>query len=385
MAATLGGGYTSPAATPPLEDEDLLTEVLLRLPPQPSSLPRASLVSGRWRRLISDPRFVRRFRLRHRRNPPLVGFFDMGTRGLYFVPTLESPDRVPPGRFSLQLDDGDQAVPLGSRHGLVLFLYPSRKQVLVWDPVTAEQHCVALPPRFTGHVNMAAIHGAVLRAAGDVQHFQVVLLVVDNDDDIHHIRALACVYSSETRVWGDVFSAPLLPKVDLSSLYTRVYRPKAAVLVENSLYWMLVGNLVGILEFDLVKRSIAVISAPVDVFTEGKHEFTVLRTEGGGLGFLFLSKSNFSAQLWKRKTNSDGVASWELGRTIDLDKLIPLNSEERAHTFIVGFAEDNNVVFLWTVMGAFMIHLESMQLKKLPDLTVISCYHPFESVFAAGI
>ncbi|XBH60415.1 hypothetical protein VPH35_115019 [Triticum aestivum] len=294
----------------------------------------------------------------------------MGTRGLYFVPTLESPDRVPPGRFSLQLDDGDEAVPLGSRHGLVLLFNVSRKQILVWDPVTNDQHRVALPPRFTGHVNMTVIHGAVLRAARDVQHFQVVLLVVDNDDDIHHIRALACVYSSETGV-------------DLSSLYTRVYQPKAAVLVESSLYWMLVGNLVGILEFDLVKWSIALIPAPVDVFTEGKYEFTVLRTEGGGLGFLFLSKSDFSAQLWKRRTTSDGVASWELGRTIELDKLIPLNSKERAHTFIVGFAEDNNVVFLWMVMGAFMIHLESLQLKKLPDLTVISCYHPFESVFAA--
>ena len=34
----------SPAVKTPLEDDDLLSEILLRLPPQPSSLPRASLV-----------------------------------------------------------------------------------------------------------------------------------------------------------------------------------------------------------------------------------------------------------------------------------------------------------------------------------------------------
>ena len=61
------------------------------------------------------------------------------------------------------------------------------------------------------------------------------------------------------------------PKAHLSSLYTRVYRPKVVVQVGNSLYWILVGNLVGIIKLDLVKQSIVVIPAPVDVFTEGKH------------------------------------------------------------------------------------------------------------------
>ena len=61
------------------------------------------------------------------------------------------------------------------------------------------------------------------------------------------------------------------------------------MLVENSLYWMIAGDLVGILEFDLERKSIAVIQPPVDVFTEGKYEFRVVRAESGGLGFLFVS------------------------------------------------------------------------------------------------
>ena len=92
----------SPAAAPPLEDDDLLTEILLRLPPQPSSLPRASAVCKRWRHLVSDLRFIRSFRRHHRRNPPpLLGFFSRHVDRIAFQSTMEPPNRVPPGRFML--------------------------------------------------------------------------------------------------------------------------------------------------------------------------------------------------------------------------------------------------------------------------------------------
>jgi hypothetical protein len=52
----------------------MLWEILLRLPPQPSSLPRASAVCRRWRGLLTDPRFLRLFRAHHRK-PPLLGVF----------------------------------------------------------------------------------------------------------------------------------------------------------------------------------------------------------------------------------------------------------------------------------------------------------------------
>uniref|UniRef100_A0A8R7URJ1 F-box domain-containing protein n=1 Tax=Triticum urartu TaxID=4572 RepID=A0A8R7URJ1_TRIUA len=182
----------SPAAAP-LDDDDLLSKILLRLRPQPSSLPRASLVCRRWHLLDSDPRFARRFRLHHRRNPPLLGFFDEGPEEISFVPTLEPPNRVPPGRFSLKFDGGDRYVLLGCRHGLVLVYHPSWKQILVWDPVTADQHRIAVPPGFARDYGFIRIPAAVLRASGDV-HFQVALTVIDRE----HRRALACVYSSET-------------------------------------------------------------------------------------------------------------------------------------------------------------------------------------------
>ncbi|CAL5012005.1 unnamed protein product [Urochloa decumbens] len=56
------------------DDNDILSEILLRLPPKPSSLPRASLVCKGWRCLVSEPYFRHQFRARHR-NPPIIGFF----------------------------------------------------------------------------------------------------------------------------------------------------------------------------------------------------------------------------------------------------------------------------------------------------------------------
>lgn len=57
---------------PALEDDNLLAEFLLRLPPLPSSLARASLVCKRWRRLVAEPHFLRRFRSYHQKAPSLA-------------------------------------------------------------------------------------------------------------------------------------------------------------------------------------------------------------------------------------------------------------------------------------------------------------------------
>ncbi|XP_037454301.1 putative F-box/kelch-repeat protein At3g17280 [Triticum dicoccoides] len=368
----------SPAAAP-LDDDDLLSEILLRLPPQPSSLPRASLVCRRWRVLVSDPRFARRFRLHHRRNPPLLGFLHIGfrTRELSFLPALEPPNRVPPGRFSLKFGgDGDPFALLGCRHGLVLVYHASCKQILVWDPVTADQHRIAVPPRFARD---DVISGAVLRAAGDAQHFHVALTVLD-DEDKQHRRALACVYSSETGLWGDLVST-LLPCEASASM--RLISCKAAVLVRNSLYWVLFGNLDGFLEFDLERQVLAVIRMPMDLVAKGSYDICVMQAEDGGLGLFCVLQLDYIAQLWKRKTDCHGVASWVLGRTIELDKLIPMNLPEKMPVVILGFAEDNNGVCLWTPSVFFMVHLESLQSKKLLEANFFFVCRPFESVYTA--
>lgn len=190
---------------------------------------------------------------------------------------------------------------------------------------------------------------------------------------------LACVYSSETGVWGDLITTQLPSLVSAIFPPTLVNTGMPAVLAGGSLYWMLVGNFVGVLEFDLENQSLAVIRVPVHMLKEGNYAFSIMRAEGGGLGVLFLADDH-SIQLWKRKIDRDGVASWELGRTIDLNKLLSLDS--RGLT-ILGLAEENNVVFLWTSGVVFMVHLESLKLKKLFETNFLTPYHPFESIYIA--
>ncbi|XBH76527.1 hypothetical protein VPH35_103149 [Triticum aestivum] len=376
-----------PSPASPLEDDNLLPQILLRLPPDPSSLPRASLACTRWRNHVADPGFRRRFRLHHRRNPPLLGFFD-GCGSLDFMPTLEAPDRVAPERFSLQRDEGDGVCrPLGSRHGLMLIIVPKRLQVLVWDPFTGDQHRLDVPPGLTTNGwDERLINGAVLRAAaGDSEHFQVVLVAADGGQE--NRRAVACVYSSETGAWGGFITTPLPNHGHASSLFSRystsVYMDHA-VLAGDSLYWQLIGNFQGILQFDLERQMLDVMPVPVPIYSKGNC-FKLMRAKGGGggIGFLFMSNSNYIAQLWSRKTDADGVASWVIGRSIELDKLLSLRSGKE-NIRIVGFAEDNNVVLMDMLRGFFMIQLDSMQFKKLArPKAAVSCCHAFESVYAA--
>nr|XP_051195600.1 uncharacterized protein LOC127308738 isoform X1 [Lolium perenne] len=360
----------SPAA-PPLEDDNLLAEILLRLPPLPSSLPRASAVSRRWRSLASDPRFSLRFRAHHhRRNPPHLGCFVNDFRNVLFQPALEAPNRIPPCRFALPIDQDDYFALLGCRHGLVLILHWSRNQLLVWEPVTGDQYRLDIPPGSGDTVS-----AAVLRPAGDGRYFQVVLL---GTNDMH--LACASVYSSETGSWGDLTTTPLPPRDSIDEA-TCVYPDMPAVMVGDSLYWVVIGRPFGILEFDLGVGRPCIIPMPEDINAEEIHDMWLIRAEGGGLGVLLVS--GFSLQLWKRQTNCDGVASWVLGRTTALDKLLPIDSDDEQIPFILGYAEDNNAVFVWTSIGVFMVWLESLRFQKFFESEYWFRYYPFEGVYTA--
>jgi hypothetical protein len=244
----------SPPTASPLDIDDLLSEILLRLPPQPSSLPRASAVCTRWRLLVSDPRFVRRFSIHHRRNPPLLGYFIEKPGSLSFVPTMEAPNRVPPGRLSWQFDRVFRV--LGCRNGLALLSCRPRQELLVWDPVTGDQHPLPIPSWFDPKTT-TGINGAMLPAAGDV--LQVVFVATNKT------RALACVYSSKTGIWGDLITTPIPLHTQSTNILIRflypagTVSPEHAVLVGDSFYWHLTGCSSSILEFDIEKQCLAVI------------------------------------------------------------------------------------------------------------------------------
>jgi len=221
-------------------------------------------------------------------------------------------------------------------------------------------------------------HAAVLRAPGDVQAGEgpsIPFLVVLVGSDTTVTRAFACVYSSETGVWGNLVSTACPSKVPM-------YNP--STLIGSSLYWLL-GPEMAILTFDLDRQFLEVIDAPLHNCHYDMLRYWVMPAEGGGLGFLCMS--GYNAQLWMRKMDCDGISGWVLGRTIELDKLW-LNSTEDLSPLIVGFAEEDNMSFLMTsfggVISGIMVKLNSTQFKKSFGVKCLGIHHSFASVYTSG-
>ncbi|CAN6360391.1 unnamed protein product [Urochloa humidicola] len=370
---------SSPAPVSLPDNDDLIWEILLRLPPLPSSLPRASLVCKRWHRLVSDTQFLRRFRAHHRK-PPLLGIFslnfDKDDRPIHvFSPTLAAPNRIPPARFTFPHQPGEHLFFLGCRHGLALLFNRSKLQAVVWDPITGLRFSTSLPPEMnTNHLDRRCVpdsyNGAVMRnrCSGT---FKVVMVL----SNLLCKLAWACVYESESGKWGNIISTVVPSSTSLD---------QPSVLIGNAICWLIHYKGFGVLRFHIDKQSLDVVQMPGDIHDTIDSRVALLRTVDGGLGIAVLSKQKI--QLWGQAAISDCVVGWVMQKTIELDKLISLTpSMETYPTTIVGFEEDNNVIFLWTSIGVFMIQLESMKATALSKDNCVQMFYPYTSFYTAGL
>ncbi|KAF6999131.1 LOW QUALITY PROTEIN: hypothetical protein CFC21_015200 [Triticum aestivum] len=373
------GSPPAPPPPPSLENDDLLHEILLRIPPQPSSLPRASAVCRRWRRVAVDPKFTARFRAHHGK-PPLLGFSQRRDDGIVFAPVLDAPDRVPPERLDLPRCDSEAHL-LGCRHGRVLVFDVARAEVLVCNPITGEQRRVAVPPEFkTGHVN-----GAVLCADRSQGHmhggcrsspFKVVLVFMRSHDH----RPLACVYSSEINSWGHLIQTEAPHPVSDSG--------SQSTLVGNVLYWLLNhAEDDGILQFDLDRHSLNVIEAPPRMSFPCNCQ--IIQAEDGTLGLAILSHRYHNFQVWQRKVNCHGVGTWVLRKTTEMHDILglppPIEVARRGRVALIrGYAEDANEIFLYLDGTVYMVQLKSMQSRKLWETHHATLCNSFNSFYMPG-
>ncbi|XP_020149496.1 uncharacterized protein [Aegilops tauschii subsp. strangulata] len=240
------GRRSSPA---PLDDGDLLEEILLRLPPKPSSLRRASLVCRRWRGILADRRFVQRFR-KHHQKPPLLGYFGRKYEGAGFTAMsgfTPNTSSIPRLRHLTLVD---------CRHGVALFLDHELREILVWNPIAGLQRHVAFPPGCDCVVETAAVLCAVsddLPVQGDC-HLSAFTLVLVGDYP-NQAKAITYLYESKSDTWGKV--------IMIAARYA-VYMNRPSVLVGNTLCWLLYNA--DLLQFDFGNQTFVVIEKPADAY-----------------------------------------------------------------------------------------------------------------------
>ena len=245
---------------PPGLMDDLIGEILLRLPPSdPACLVRASLVCKRWRSLVLDRAFLRQYRVFHR-TAPVLGFFhdqqcgyadDIFVHRFVATTTMQAPPSLPQPAASAgpsgSAAKGKQysCRTLDCRHGRVLFhtvtvLWPS-STLTVWDPVTGDHKSFPPPSdidpyyEFTGAVLCASAAASDGGGGGHLEcsgggPFLVVIAGVDHGEDYDEDGvAWARVYSSETAAWGEATTLDVESFVDPA---------QPSLLVEGAVYFM---------------------------------------------------------------------------------------------------------------------------------------------------
>jgi hypothetical protein len=119
----------------------------------------------------------------------------------------------------------------------------------------------------------------------------------------------------------------------------------------------------------------------------------VIQAPEGSVGYAILSYPSF--HLWQRNINSHGVATWVPWKTVKMHKVLGLPSRhkvlglpsrhERKYAQLLGYDDDDDVVFLCHEVSVYMVQLKSMQSIKLDDNHFTkSCHYPFRSFYTQG-
>uniref|UniRef100_A0A0D9W123 F-box domain-containing protein n=1 Tax=Leersia perrieri TaxID=77586 RepID=A0A0D9W123_9ORYZ len=363
----------------PLEDEYLLGEILLRLPPaDPARLVRVSAVSKPWRRILADPTFSARYAAFHRPSgPPVLGVLHNPTNRELdrFVPTAAAAAFRPSG------DRRGRHI-LDCRHGRVLLYdyeydYSRGRELgfVVWDPITGDEHVIG------GDVMDRLTHAAVVPTGAGGDAFIVAFVGVENDKYL--CDAHSQFYSSDTGKW----SMHIYIHLDFDRHHLE---DRPAAQIGESLYF--VGKSGTLLRYryglarDFFERRtvsddvLAVIHPPADAkrdLLRRGHAIVMAAPDQNELrlGILYRHKLHLWAMVDKEFSPSstrNSVGQWGRRTVVDLDPVLPWpvgdnNSKAKELLCLTVAAEIPNVIFIRCTEEdcVFAVDLESLRIRKL--------------------
>ncbi|KAM0850298.1 hypothetical protein ACQ4PT_053151 [Festuca glaucescens] len=332
--------------------DDLVEEVFFRLPPaEPACLVLASAVRKRWRRILADAGFRRRYREFHG-TPPVLGLFQEDTSFVATTAHLPArPDR--PRRWT-------PMVAVDCRHGRALITPFNRYfgdfgegesfDLTVFDPLTGHQRRVPSADNDVLWFSAAVLCGA---AQGCCDHhgcqggdFRVAMVTTDQQKRV----TSGWLYSSQTRTWSTLTSAHH-PNVTKYTFNQHV----PSVLVGDAIYF----NIDGVIKCDLGMLCLSMSERPTDA--KGR----LMIAEDGGLGFAaVVDAANLT--LWSMKTGPEGAVGWEKLRVIDLNTLLSGGAltSSTADCVISCIAEGSQIIFVST-FACYMVDLKSGRVRKV--------------------
>jgi hypothetical protein len=145
-------------------------------------------------------------------------------------------------------------------------------------------------------------------------------------------------------------------------------------------------NTTGILEFDLDTQRLAVTKRPLGA-PPCDDSVEIIQSEDGGVGFAALSGPRYRPclQIWDRKVDPHGVITWVLRKTLELQKILGLESRiENNKLSMLHYSDDVHAIFMRVQSSVYMVQLESMQSKELVKRIRSSIYLPFTSFWTEG-
>ncbi|KAL6647701.1 hypothetical protein ACP70R_015138 [Stipagrostis hirtigluma subsp. patula] len=367
------------APPPPALPEELVEEILLRLPPDdPASLVRASLVCKPWRRLLSGRGFLRRYRALHRK-APMLGFVgntrEVDDKWAYlarFVPT--STFRPP------RADRRGWRV-IDARHGRLLLhrlpwwrIAPRDNVLAVWDPITDQQLELPKLPEYPNLYTRGWNAAVLCAAAAGCDHLDChrgPFLVVFVATCLR--ETFARVYSSEDGAWSETTYAP--PRQPINDCL----RLEPGVLVGNILYFLLC-TCAAFFKYDLITREMFLVSLPPTIRPRYYVVFTAM--EGGGLGIAGVEGSILYQ--WSREESRDEDDKWTQSKVIELKTLLPLD-DPKTSIRVFGIPDGTGVILVSTDDRLFSVDLKSSQVTKIGVGTGFYDIVPYMSFYTPAL
>jgi hypothetical protein len=395
--------------------DDILLEILFRLKHAPAILFRCATACKRWRGLVADPAFLRRCWPDQDASSFMAGFFtqELEATGMFnvttpcFTPTPRSV--LGPGRRTLRsfmtaaVPAGlfDRAVPLASRHGILLVRLDTYGIRGYWNSTSTiidlavcnllTGVCHILPAlKFGSDFERCMWRGYAILTGTDCPPsstdepsnssslFKVVIIGYDQN------YAGTCTlhtFSSDEASWRvgtHGFDSLAQPNMHGSSCRAVVHRGTA-----HWLFSRYGEPYVGVLDLNMRTGQVTATTLPIAMcFHPDSHLFINLAARTTTLSMFCMQKRGTQLEIWEQREeqpNEDRGSAWICTSTVELKQPWEKTENEARELYVLG-DKCGTLLVNDTIQGVYTADLQTGVMEEVLDWPHRSYINPMETV-----